>query len=470
MKDRETSRKRTLTGIRKHLALGVALPGMLAMSISVQAQSTKLPSSKKSLFGASTVTSPSKSSPRVELGSKSAPKTESVLKKPGMLESRTSRSSSIGLSAKPQTRLNINAFSGSSLSQSKRPLTKPPAKKPISNRGLGSISNPGLSGPVMKPKPGVRDGGSGKADLGNVINGLGRGISPPPAKGGLPEIIRTRPSLPEIGKKVPRVPPKVSGPISKFPLDLNGRIKTPAVPDLGRLGRVVPDAKGGILDIKPETLPRITEGNRGFENILGKVTKIETKPLDIKELRKELPKLTLLDNEKLQPELKLEQQKMVAGARQSMRMRFGFGARCNWWADLLCRWHWRRHGCHWTDICVMPGYWTCWTPCHYRIVWCPTIHGHVRSAWYFGIESFLIPDVHALGVHEVSPFSPAAMAGLQPGDMILSVNGYAFDNETVLPHMIQTSGGILDLEVYREGMDAPVHVQVRLRRLRITSF
>ena len=47
MKDRETSRKRTLNGIRKHLALGVALPGMLAMSISVQAQSTKLPSSKK---------------------------------------------------------------------------------------------------------------------------------------------------------------------------------------------------------------------------------------------------------------------------------------------------------------------------------------------------------------------------------------------------------------------------------------
>ena len=82
MKDRETSRKRTLNGIRKHLALGVALPGMLAMSISVQAQSTKLPSSKKSLFGASTVTSPTKSSPRVELGSKSAPKTGSVLKKP----------------------------------------------------------------------------------------------------------------------------------------------------------------------------------------------------------------------------------------------------------------------------------------------------------------------------------------------------------------------------------------------------
>lgn len=97
------------------------------------------------------------------------------------------------------------------------------------------------------------------------------------------------------------------------------------------------------------------------------------------------------------------------------------------------------------------------------------MHGHVRSAWYFGIESFLIPDVHALGVHEVSPYSPAAMAGLKPGDMILSVNGYAFDNDSILPEMIQTSGGFLDLEVYREGMESPMTVQVRLRRLRITS-
>ena len=61
------------------------------------------------------------------------------------------------------------------------------------------------------------------------------------------------------------------------------------------------------------------------------------------------------------------------------------------------------------------------------------------------------------------------MAGLQSGDMILSVNGYAFDSETVLPDMIRNSGGVLNLEVYREGLEAPMTVQVRLRRLRITS-
>ena len=102
-------------------------------------------------------------------------------------------------------------------------------------------------------------------------------------------------------------------------------------------------------------------------------------------------------------------------------------------------------------------------------MWCSPIHGHARTAWYFGVESFLIPDMHALGVHEVSPYSPAAMAGLQSGDMILSVNGYAFDSETVLPDMIRNSGGVLNLEVYREGLEAPMTVQVRLRRLRITS-
>ena len=49
-------------------------------------------------------------------------------------------------------------------------------------------------------------------------------------------------------------------------------------------------------------------------------------------------------------------------------------------------------------------------------------------------------------------------------------DGYAFDNDAVLPEMIQTSGGILNLEVYREGMEAPMTVQVRLRRLRVTSY
>ena len=121
----------------------------------------------------------------------------------------------------------------------------------------------------------------------------------------------------------------------------------------------------------------------------------------LKDFGKDLSKLTLLNEDK--PELRVKQQVRVLGARKTMMHRFGMGAGCHWWADLLCGWHMHRHGCNWTDLCAVPGYWSCWTRCHYRVVWCPTVHGHVRSAWYFGIESFLIPDVHALGVHVFHP-------------------------------------------------------------------
>jgi hypothetical protein len=102
-----------------------------------------------------------------------------------------------------------------------------------------------------------------------------------------------------------------------LPFDLTNRIPATPVPEGGKIDRLLPGATAGILDVKPGELPRITESNRSFDNILGRVSKIETKPLDIKEFRKELPKLKLLDDGKVKPELKLEQQKMVAGARKN---------------------------------------------------------------------------------------------------------------------------------------------------------
>ncbi|MGI9441162.1 MAG: PDZ domain-containing protein [Rubripirellula sp.] len=272
-------------------------------------------------------------------------------------------------------------------------------------------------------------------------------------------------TIPGIGGPQRDFPPRISTPIITLPNNGDRRVGRIPTPDLGRF---LPDRNGGKPNVvKPAPTPSIAESNQNFNNILGRISKLEPKPLDIKDIGKELNKLTLKTKDK--PVLNMKQQEMVLGARKTMGLRFGIGAGCHWWADLLCGWHWHRHGCYWTDLCAAPGYWSCWRPCHYRVVWCPTVHGHVRTAWYFGVESFLIPDLHALGVHEVSPYSPAAMAGLQPGDMILSVNGYALDNESILPEMIQTSGGVLNLEVYREGLEAPMAVQVRLRRLRITS-
>ena len=91
-------------------------------------------------------------------------------------------------------------------------------------------------------------------------------------------------------------------------------------------------------------------------------------------------------------------------------------------------------------------------------------------AWYLGLECMLIPDLHALGVQEVAAMSPAQFAGLEPGDMILSVNGFGIDSENTLSDVIRNSDGIITLEVFREGLDAPVAIDIQLRRMMVVRY
>ena len=65
--------------------------------------------------------------------------------------------------------------------------------------------------------------------------------------------------------------------------------------------------------------------------------------------------------------------------------------------------------------------------------------------------------------------SPAERAGLQAGDMIVSINGYGIDDESVLRKSIQRSGGQLVLGVIREGTEEPVLVDVLLDRVAVVS-
>ena len=108
-------------------------------------------------------------------------------------------------------------------------------------------------------------------------------------------------------------------------------------------------------------------------------------------------------------------------------------------------------------------------PCHYRVVYCPPVAGYQRSAWYFGVECMLIPDLTSYGIQAVMANSPAERAGLQAGDMIVSINGYTIDDESVLHTSIQRSGGQLVLGVIREGTEEPVLVDVLLDRVAVVS-
>ena len=483
MTSEKNTPKQTWSRIQRGLALGLAFPSLLVFSVATQAQTSKFSTSRKSMLGATKVMSPSKSTSRRSISKPSKGKQSSVSSKPSILGSRISRSSSIGISNPVRTGKESNPSSNYRVGISNSRFVWPG-----NNRGAGQSRNQGSSNRAAPEKPdtstplkppyrgGFRaplpelshgipipprsDGNGGNGGGGITIPGLGNGIPIPPRSDGNGGNGRGGITIPGVQGPWPDFPIRIPHPIISLPDDTNlggGRIPTPD------LGRFRPERTPGPSNVvKPDPSPSITESNERFDTILGGIITEEPNPINFKDFVKELPN-------KLKPELNPERQEMVLGARKTMGLRFGIGAGCHWWVDLLCGWHWHRHGCYWTDLCVVPGYWSCWRPCHYRVVWCPTIHGHVRSAWYFGVESFLIPDMHALGVHEVSPYSPAAMAGLQPGDMILSVNGFAFDNESVLPEMIQTSGGLLNLEVYREGLEAPMVVQVRLRRLRITS-
>ena len=142
---------------------------------------------------------------------------------------------------------------------------------------------------------------------------------------------------------------------------------------------------------------------------------------------------------------------------------------CHWWIDFVIgsHWHWNQY--HWWDICHRPGYWHCWTPYHYRVVYCPRVNGYRKSAWYFGVECILIPDLASYGIQAVTANSPADRAGLQPGDMIVTINGFSVEDESVLRNAIQSSGGHLVLEVIRDGTEEPVIVEVALDRVPLIS-
>ena len=146
------------------------------------------------------------------------------------------------------------------------------------------------------------------------------------------------------------------------------------------------------------------------------------------------------------------------------------GSRCHWWLDFVVGHCWDTYHYHWWDYCETPGYWDCWTPCHFRVIHCPPSPGIVATTWYFGIDCILVPDLSAYGIQKVNAGSPAEMAGLVVGDMIVGINGNSITSEFELSEAITASEGHLDLDVIRDGADSPVEIHVDLARLAVQSY
>ena len=76
--------------------------------------------------------------------------------------------------------------------------------------------------------------------------------------------------------------------------------------------------------------------------------------------------------------------------------------------------------------------------------------------------------MQAYGVQSVVNGSPAQLSGLQPGDLILTVNGQpVFDPNLINSELVQ---GRLDLQVIREGAPAALLITVFPRLVQSVSF
>ena len=157
-------------------------------------------------------------------------------------------------------------------------------------------------------------------------------------------------------------------------------------------------------------------------------------------------------------------------ARNAALMHLPLGVHGQWWLDFVVGYCWDIHHCHWWDYCVTPGYWSCWTPCHFRVIHCPPRAGVVATSWYFGIDCILIPDLSAYGIQEIDAGSPAEAVGLEVGDMIVGINGSPISSEFDLSEAIAVSGGHLQLDVIREGADTSIEIHVNLARLLVQSY
>jgi C-terminal processing protease CtpA/Prc len=103
-------------------------------------------------------------------------------------------------------------------------------------------------------------------------------------------------------------------------------------------------------------------------------------------------------------------------------------------------------------------------------VYCPATTVYESVSYYFGVDGVIIPDTAALGIQAVKAGSPAERVGLQPGMLIVAVNGQSITGEAVMVNAIQQSGGRLDLLVLAQGSDQPQPVTVILDLVRHTSY
>ena len=152
------------------------------------------------------------------------------------------------------------------------------------------------------------------------------------------------------------------------------------------------------------------------------------------------------------------QPRIFQKAHQHCLHHFGWSAPCNWWINCFYHCYWDH--CH--DWC-----WDYWYPCSYYVVPCNSSFGY-----YLGCKTFSIPGV-GMGVTEIEHDSPAEKCGLQIGDVLVSAQGVGlqeFHASDVFQHLIKDSGGLLSMEVLKDGEAEPLELAAHLKKVYYRSY
>ena len=88
--------------------------------------------------------------------------------------------------------------------------------------------------------------------------------------------------------------------------------------------------------------------------------------------------------------------------------------------------------------------------------------------WYLGIKGMVLPG-SGFGVEEVAANSPAALAGIQPGHVILRVNGVDLVDQQSFDDVMAQTNGVLQMTIL-DDQQQQHEIVVRMQRLATVSY
>ncbi len=150
--------------------------------------------------------------------------------------------------------------------------------------------------------------------------------------------------------------------------------------------------------------------------------------------------------------------------RQNAHLHWQFNTWCGYYPT-RCHWWYNWCGSKWyfDPTCAVTYRWY-YYPCTVR-----TGVAVRQFSWHLGLNCVFIPG-RGLGIQEVEAGSPAALAGLTEGMVIVAANGTELTDEGLMQGIIEGSSGLLNLTVLPQADAELADVTVQMARIAVRNF